>query len=75
MKADESLTIRIPLRLKEEMTQIGVDNGLTLSKTVVQLLVKAIAQYRDDGVLIDARNREVLASLEGKPEQKKRRAG
>ena len=64
VKAEETVTFRIPLRLKEEVMQIGVDNGLTMSKAFVQLLLKAVALYRDDGILIDARNREVMQSLE-----------
>lgn len=76
MKADESLTIRVPLRIKEEIAEIAGENGLTLSKATIHLLAKAVAAYREDGVLIDARNRSVLN--EPKPKLgvvEKRRAG
>lgn len=75
MKSDDTLTVRLPIRVKDEIAEIADANGLTLSKAAIQLLAKAIAFYREDGILIDERNRRVLSGEATEVKAEKRRAG
>ncbi len=81
MKAEETVTFRLPSILKKKVAEIGDDNGLTMSKAFVQLLLKGVATYQEDGVLVGSKNREVMQSLENPQPQpevikpQKRQAG
>ena len=72
MEQDSTITIRIAQRLKNLIREVAQENELTVSKTLIHLLVKGISAYREDGILIDSRNRQVVNSLENPLDQNKK---
>lgn len=56
MNRDAQITFRLPKELRDEIHQVANETRRSLSNTLELLLMRAIAAYREDGILLDTRS-------------------